>query len=340
MSFNRIINVPKRGLGPTTMAKFNGFANDNDFTVEETFKNLSLAPITGRSARTLATFGTALKDAIEYSKTHGVTGLTEKILADFGYKEALENEHTIEADTRLENLNEFLTVTKRFDDNYEPEDEDSTALGDFLSEISLLSDQDDLENQDNQVALMTLHAAKGLEFPVVFLVGMEEGLFPLSRAAEDPSELEEERRLAYVGITRAEKKLYITNAFSRMMYGRPQRNQPSRFIDEIEDKDLEFVNPMPSNSVMSVPFAINRKEQANSHVYPPKITIEEAKKATGAVGAEKKSWNVGDQVSHKAWGKGVVVKVNGTGEDMELDIAFASQGVKRLLAAFAPIKKI
>lgn len=340
MSFNRIINVPKRGLGPTTMAKFNGFANDNDFTVEETFKNLSLAPITGRPARTLATFGTALKDAIEYSKTHGVTGLTEKILADFGYKEALENEHTIEADTRLENLNEFLTVTKRFDDNYEPEDEDSTALGDFLSEISLLSDQDDLENQDNQVALMTLHAAKGLEFPVVFLVGMEEGLFPLSRAAEDPSELEEERRLAYVGITRAEKKLYITNAFSRMMYGRPQRNQPSRFIDEIEDKDLEFVNPMPSNSVMSVPFATNKKEQANSHVYLPKIKIEEAKKATGAVGAEKKSWNVGDQVSHKAWGKGVVVKVNGTGEDMELDIAFASQGVKRLLAAFAPIKKI
>ena len=112
-------------------------------------------------------------------------------------------------------MNEFLTVTKRFDDNYEPEDEDSTALGDFLSEISLLSDQDDLENQDNQVALMTLHAAKGLEFPVVFLVGMEEGLFPLSRAASDPSELEEERRLAYVGITRAEKKLYITNAFSR-----------------------------------------------------------------------------------------------------------------------------
>ena len=339
MSFNRIINVPKRGLGPTTMAKFNGFANDNDFTVEETFKNLSLAPITGRPAKTLATFGTALKDAIEYSKTHSVTGLTEKLLADFGYKEALENEHTIEADTRLENLNEFLTVTKRFDDNYEPEDEDSTALGDFLSEISLLSDQDDLENQDNLVALMTLHAAKGLEFPVVFLVGMEEGLFPLSRATGDPSELEEERRLAYVGITRAEKKLYITNAFSRTMYGRPQNNQPSRFIDEIEDKDLEFVNPVQSNSAMSIPFA-KSSERATSQVYRPKTRIETAKKASGAVGADKKSWNVGDQVSHKAWGKGVVVKVNGSGEDMELDIAFASQGVKRLLAAFAPIKKI
>ena len=236
-------------------------------------------------------------------------------------------------------MNEFLTVTKRFDDNYEPEDEDSTALGDFLSEISLLSDQDDLENQDNQVALMTLHAAKGLEFPVVFLVGMEEGLFPLSRAASDPSELEEERRLAYVGITRAEKKLYITNAFSRTMYGRPQNNQPSRFIDEIEDKDLEFVNPIQSNSSMSIPFA-KSSERATSQVYRPKTRIETAKKASGAVGANKKTWNVGDQVSHKAWGKGVVVKVNGSGEDMELDIAFASQGVKRLLAAFAPIKKI
>ena len=286
MSFNRIINVPKRGLGPTTMAKFNGFANDNDFTVEETFKNLSLAPITGRPAKTLSIFGTNLRDAIEYSKTHTVTGLTEKLLADFGYKEALENEHTIEADTRLENLNEFLTVTKRFDDNYEPEDENSTALGDFLSEISLLSDQDDLENQDNQVALMTLHAAKGLEFPVVFLVGMEEGLFPLSRAASDPSELEEERRLAYVGITRAEKKLYITNAFSRMMYGHPQNNQPSRFIDEIENKDLEFINPVQSSSSISVPFA-KSSERANSQVYRTKVKIETAKKASGAVGADK-----------------------------------------------------
>ena len=186
---------------------------------------------------------------------------------------------------------------------------------------------------------MTLHAAKGLEFPVVFLVGMEEGLFPLSRAASDPSELEEERRLAYVGITRAEKKLYITNAFSRTMYGRPQNNQPSRFIDEIEDKDLEFVNPVQSNSSMSIPFA-KSSERATSQVYRPKTRIETAKKASGAVGADKKTWNVGDQVSHKAWGKGVVVKVNGSGEDMELDIAFASQGVKRLLAAFAPIKKI
>ncbi len=340
MSLNRIINVPKRGIGPTSMAKFNSFLNENDFSVLEGLQNLALAPITGKAGKTFAEFGANLEDTIKYAKDHSVTGITEKILEDFGYSDALRSEHTIEADTRLENLDEFLTVTKRFDDNYEPEDEDSTPLGDFLSEVTLLSDQDDLEDQENQVALMTLHAAKGLEFPVVFLVGMEEGLFPLARSAQSDSELEEERRLAYVGITRAEKELYVTNAFSRMLYGRPQNNPASRFIGEIDDKDIEDISP--NNSIIDVssraftkqtiPFA-KRSERAHAQVYT-------AKKASGAVGADKKSWNVGDQVEHKAWGKGVVVKVNGTGEDMELDIAFSGKGIKRLLAAFAPIKKL
>lgn len=339
MSLNRIINVPKRGLGPTTMQKFNGFASQNDFSALEAFQNLALAPITGRAHNTLADFGSKLKDTIEYAKSHSVTGLTEKILEDFGYTEALKNEHTLEANTRLENLDEFLTVTKRFDDNYEPEDEDSTPLGDFLSEVTLLSDQDDLENQGDEVALMTLHAAKGLEFPVVFLIGMEDGIFPLSRALMDDNELEEERRLAYVGITRAEKELYLTNAVSRMMYGRPQANMPSRFLDEIDSEDLNQINPSAGSVVgtsfrkTSVPFA-RRNERAHAQVYT-------AKKASGAVGADKKAWNAGDQVEHKAWGRGVVKKVNGTGEDMELDIIFSNGiGEKRLLAAFAPIKKI
>ena len=340
MSLNRIINTPKRGIGPISMAKFNSFLNEHDFSVLEGFQNLALAPISGKVAKTFAEFGSNLEDAIKYAKDHSVTGLTEKILEDFGYSQALRNEHTIEADTRLENLDEFLTVTKRFDDNYEPEDEDSTALGDFLSEVTLLSDQDDLADQENQVALMTLHAAKGLEFPVVFLVGMEEGLFPLARSSQSEDDLEEERRLAYVGITRAERELYVTNAFSRMLYGRPQNNPPSRFLDEIEDQDIDNISP--DNNIIDVssrnftkqtiPFA-KLNERAHAQVYT-------AKKASGAVGADKKSWNVGDQVEHKAWGKGVVVKVNGTGEDMELDIAFSGMGIKRLLAAFAPIKKL
>ncbi|MBP2058436.1 DNA helicase-2/ATP-dependent DNA helicase PcrA [Lactobacillus colini] len=341
MSLNRIINVPKRGLGPTTMQKFNTFASQNEFSALEAFKNLALAPITGRAHKTLNEFGVKLADTIAYAKDHSVTGVTEKILATFGYTDALKNEHTLEANTRLENLDEFLTVTKSFDDSYEPESEDSTPLGDFLSEVTLLSDQDDLENQGDEVALMTLHAAKGLEFPVVFLIGMEDGIFPLSRALMDDNELEEERRLAYVGITRAEQELYLTNAVSRMMYGRPQVNEPSRFLDEIDDKDISQINPASGNIIAAgrglkkttVPFA-RKHERANIEVYTPK-------KPTGAVGADKKSWAAGDQVEHKAWGRGLVKKVSGTGEDMELDIIFSNRvGEKRLLAAFAPIKKI
>lgn len=341
MSLNRIINTPKRGIGPTTMSKFTSFAQENSFTMLEAFQNLDLAPITGRAHTTLKEFGTNFEDALKFSKNHSVTGLTEKILEDFGYVEALRNEHSLEAESRLENLDEFLTVTKRFDDQYEPEDENSTPLGDFLAEVTLLSDQDDLENADNQVTLMTLHAAKGLEFPVVFLIGMEEGIFPLSRALMDDNELEEERRLAYVGITRAEKELYLTNAYSRMLYGRTQNNPASRFIKEIDEDDLNNLN-RGEDTIIDVsshsykrpaPFATNR-ERAHAQVYTT------AKKPSGAVGADKKSWQVGDQVEHKAWGKGVVVKVNGSGEDMELDIAFSGKGIKRLLAAFAPIKKL
>lgn len=336
MSLNRIINVPKRGIGPTTMTRFFDFANTNDYSVETAMHRISQSPIGTQAAKKLEDFVAKLDDAISFAKDHSVTALTQKILEDFGYIADLKNKHTIEADTRLENLDEFLSVTKKLDDHYEPEDDDSSRLSDFLAEISLLSDQDDLDGDDDQVTLMTLHAAKGLEFPVVFLIGMEEGLFPLSRAMYDDNELEEERRLAYVGITRAQEKLYVTNAWSRMMYGRPQNNAASRFIDEINDDDLDIENPFAGNNISTsktkAPFA-RQDERARAQVYV-------AKKASGAVGAEKGSWSVGDQVQHKAWGPGVVVKVNGTGDDMELDIAFKTQGVKRLLAAFAPIKKV
>lgn len=339
MSFNRIINTPKRGIGNVSVEKFTTFARDNNLSLLETFNHLTMTGLTARAASKLSDFGAKLRDVIAYAKDHSVTGLTEKILQDFGYTAALKAEKTIEAETRLENLDEFLSVTKRFDDQYEPEDDESNALSDFLAEVSLLSDQDDLANNDDQVALMTLHAAKGLEFPVVFLVGMEDGLFPLSRALLEEDQLEEERRLAYVGITRAKRKLYLTNAYSRMMYGRMQNNQPSRFLDEIDTIDLEIENSVPEGAgsssfqVQTAPFA-NVDERARAQVYTPKV------KPSGAVGAEKKGWNVGDQVEHKAWGRGVVAKVNGTGDDMELDIAFPKIGIKRLLAAFAPIKRV
>ncbi|MBI0033423.1 DNA helicase PcrA [Lactobacillus sp. M0396] len=342
MSFNRIINTPKRGMGPVSVRRFLDFARENNLSILGAFDHLNMSGVTARAAAKLSDFGAKLRDAINFARDHSVTGLTEKILQDFGYTAALKAEHTIEAETRLENLDEFLSVTKRFDDEYEENDdsdETKNALSDFLAEVSLLSDQDDLANNDDQVALMTLHAAKGLEFPVVFLVGMEDGLFPLSRSLMEDDQLEEERRLAYVGITRAKRELFLTNAYSRMMYGRMQNNPPSRFLEEIDQDDLDIENSVPitfSNDnyqTQTAPFA-NSDERAHAQVYTPKI------KPAGAVGAEKKGWNVGDQVEHKSWGRGVVTKVNGKGEDMELDIAFSGKGIKRLLAAFAPIKKV
>ena len=339
MSFNRIINTPKRGIGPVSVRRFMDFARDNNLSILKAFDHISMSGVTARAGARLSDFGAKLRDAINFAKDHTVTGLTEKILQDFGYTAALKAEHTIEAETRLENLDEFLSVTKRFDDEYEENDDTENALSDFLSEVSLLSDQDDLANNDDQVALMTLHAAKGLEFPVVFLVGMEDGLFPLARALMEDDQLEEERRLAYVGITRAKRELFLTNAYSRMMYGRMQNNPPSRFLAEIDQDDLNIENSVPITltsanlQAETAPFA-NSDERARAQVYTPKV------KPAGAVGAEKKGWNVGDQVEHKSWGRGVVTKVNGKGEDMELDIAFSGKGIKRLLAAFAPIKKV
>lgn len=334
MSFNRIINVPKRGIGTASVARLTAFADQMGGGIYEAARNVELSDVSSAAARKILAFSDQLASVISFAQTNTVTDLTARVLEVFGYNKALKDEEaqgSLEAATRLENLQEFLSVTKRFDDNYE-ESEDSSRLSDFLAEVSLLSDQDDLET-DDKVTLMTLHAAKGLEFPVVFLIGMEDNLFPLGRAIkdEDPNQLEEERRLAYVGITRAREELYLTSAYSRMMYGSFQHNQKSRFIDEIKDDDLDVIysGPKPSPLDIKLPFAKSKP-----------VSMSKAQKAKGAVGAEKEGWHPGDQVEHKAWGKGVVIKVNGSGDDVELDIAFASKGKKRLLAAFAPIKKI
>ncbi|MFR0600369.1 DNA helicase PcrA [Lactobacillus equicursoris] len=334
MSFNRIINVPKRGIGTASVARLTAFADQMGGGIYEAARNVELSDVSSAAARKILAFSDQLASVISFAETNTVTDLTARVLEVFGYNKALKDEEaqgSLEAATRLENLQEFLSVTKRFDDNYE-ESEDSSRLSDFLAEVSLLSDQDDLET-DDKVTLMTLHAAKGLEFPVVFLIGMEDNLFPLGRAIkdEDPNQLEEERRLAYVGITRAREELYLTSAYSRMMYGSFQHNQKSRFIDEIKDDDLDVIysGPKPSPLDIKLPFAKSKP-----------ASMPKAQKAKGAVGAEKEGWHPGDQVEHKAWGKGVVIKVNGSGDDVELDIAFASKGKKRLLAAFAPIKKI
>lgn len=348
IDFERIVNSPKRGIGAGTQDKLRSFADYHQWSLLEAAQNVDLASgIATRARKKLKEFAAVMTKLRENRAQWDVTELTNQMLNETGYLKVLKQEKTLEAQSRLENIQEFLSVTKEFDDGYDDsEDEDSDRFVDFLTDLALVSAQDDIDEENSEVTLMTLHAAKGLEFPVVFMMGMEEGIFPLSRALLEDNELEEERRLAYVGITRAKKKLYLTNAYSRMLYGRTQSNPASRFIDEIDDSLLTFENGTAGSlSERNLPFS--RARQQNIHAratattyQSPRGTRAKAVTNTPNTGAEAKDWQAGDKVQHKKWGEGTVVKVSGTGTDAELDIAFKSQGIKRLLAAFAPITKV
>lgn len=333
MSFERIINEPKRGIGTTSVDKLRNFANLSELSLLTAAANVELASdITSRTRMKFAEFAKMIENFYQQKEFLSITDLTQEILDKTGYLKNLQSQNNLEAQARIENLQEFLTVTKNFDEKYEPEDEQRDKLTDFLADLALVSDLDKDEVGSEQVTLMTLHAAKGLEFPTVFLVGMEEGIFPLSRALMEDNQLEEERRLAYVGVTRAMKKLYLTNAYSRMLYGRTQSNQASRFIKEIPQSLIDT-----ADNGISLQAKQGQIKPLRSTYRQPKITKQVKNSTTGA---ENKTWVTGQKVSHKKWGIGTVVKINGVGEDMELDIAFPQQGIKRLLAAFAPITKV
>ncbi len=336
ISFERIVNSPKRGIGPGSIEKLRSFASLHEWPLLEAAQNVDLANIGGKAGQQLGAFGEMIQEVTQMIPYLTVTELTKEVLDRSGYLEDLKIQNTLEAQARIENLEEFLTVTQEFDKQFEQQNEEDAdapeeKLTVFLNDLALVSDIDNLEEDASQVTLMTLHAAKGLEFPVVFLIGLEEGVFPLSRALMEESELEEERRLAYVGITRAEEALYLTNAFSRTLYGRTQYNRPSRFVEEIDQEllEIEGMRPTPKKTPVFAKKTAYRYKQPETAVVPSK----------SATGGENNSWKPGDKVKHKKWGLGTVVRVSGTSKDLELDVAFPSQGVKRLLAAFAPIEK-
>jgi DNA helicase-2/ATP-dependent DNA helicase PcrA len=271
-----------------------------------------------------------------------VTELTEEILKRTGYKDELRREGTIEARSRLENIDEFITVTMEF----ERTNEDKSLVA-FLTDLALVADIDKLdeseEDKGNSVVLMTLHSAKGLEFPVVFLIGMEEGIFPHSRALFEEVEMEEERRLAYVGITRAEQQLFLTRAMMRTLYGQTKMNPPSRFIDEIPEHLLQ-----PEGTVQERLAARNSSRMGmDSGRAGAADRVVSFRRETPRVepqsvkGADlSESWSTGDKVKHGKWGTGTIVTTKGSGQDLELTIAFPNPvGVKKLLAKFAPIEK-
>ena len=357
ISFERIINEPKRGIGPGTVDKIRDFAQMQESSLLDASANIMLSGIKGKAAQAIWDFANLILDLRERLDQLTITELVEEVLDKTGYMTALTNQGNLESQARIENIQEFLSVTKNFDENGETVDDESgvETLSRFLNDLALIADTDDGAQETSEVTLMTLHAAKGLEFPVVFLIGMEENVFPLSRAAEDPDELEEERRLAYVGITRAEKVLFLTNANSRLLFGRTSYNRPTRFINEISSDLLSYQGlARPANTSfkasysngggttfgkgMSLSQALQeRKRQAS----PSALTSSSLPFGNSNRAAVKESvaWSIGDIAIHKKWGEGTVLEVSGSGSTQELKINFPEVGLKKLLASVAPIEK-
>ena len=324
ISFERIVNEPKRGVGPKALETLRDFAAQQNVSLLEASRDVTLSSLKGKAASELFNLAHTLLNLADDVDQFTITELVEKVLDKTTYKKALEVQTTsLEAQNRLENIEEFLTVTKSFDDK-ESENavEGETGLDKlsrFLNDLSLVADTDSYD-ETSQVTLMTLHAAKGLEFPVVFLVGMEEGVFPLSRQAEDEDELEEERRLAYVGITRAEEVLYVTNASSRMLFGRSSYNQPSRFLREIDDDLLTYTGQArKANTSFNATYkssSTSSRSQFGSGVSLAdaikgrKSAVSSVGSVSARQGATDKTvgdWSIGDTAHHKKWGDGTVL---------------------------------
>src|SRR5690625_5275148 len=330
LSVERIVNEPKRGIGKTSIDRLRTYAADHDISFYQAIKEVDFTGVTKRAAIALSEFDTLLRGFIKQQEFLSATDMVDLVLKKTGYEDMLRSEQSLESQSRLENLEEFMTVTQDF----EATSEDDQSLVSFLTDLALIADIDSVDEEDpdhtEKITLMTLHAAKGLEFPVVFLICLEENVFPHSRSMMEESEMEEERRLAYVGITRAEQELYLTHAKMRTLYGRTNMNPVSRFIAEIPQDLIEGLESEEERIFGSIGKPRGRQT-------PPKRRAQRMKKTTGA---ESESWSPGSKAVHKVWGVGTVVNVQNEGDAMELDIAFpAPTGIKRVLAKFAPITK-
>jgi DNA helicase-2/ATP-dependent DNA helicase PcrA len=309
VSLRRIINTPRRGIGDQTVAALQRFADAEQISlsqaIERAEENTDIGPRPRSAASGLGATLRGLREMVE--RGADPSDVLEAVLDRSGYVAELESERSIEALGRVENLKELVGVAREFSAG-----EDAGGLREFLEGVSLVSDADELTGEEGAVTMMTLHIAKGLEFPVVFIVGLEDGVFPHMRSMTDPTELEEERRLAYVGITRAKERLYLTHAWSRSLYGGSNYNPPSRFLHEIPEELVRLVDSEDGEKLAEM-------------VQPRRETL--------ALG-------VGDQVFHERWGRGTVVAVSGRGQNAEASVNFDDEGTKRLLLAYAPLQKI
>ena len=324
LSLLRIINVPKRSIGATTVAKLQDYAREKGTSLFMTLTQLHLIDsIKGKTKEKLEEFGILIFTLVSEMEDKTVLDILESILDRTGYLAQLEESTDPQDQARAENIGELLSVAKDFQDT-----NPSGTVEDFLEQVALVNDVDSFEQEEAKVTLMTLHAAKGLEFPIVFLCGLEEGLFPHSRTLMNPEEIEEERRLAYVGITRAEKELYISNATTRTVFGRTSSYLPSRFIDEIPE---ELVDGLRAKR--KVPDDIKRHVPQHMSVTSRPVTKPIVRNEVIA------DWKVGDTAIHSKWGNGKVIDVTGEGAGMKLTIEFPTQGVRVVMAKFAPVKK-
>ena len=324
LSLLRIINVPKRSIGATTVSKLQDYARENGTSLFMTLTQLHLVDtIKGKTKEKLEEFGILIFTLVAEMDDKSVLDILEAILDRTGYLAQLEESTDPQDQARAENIGELLSVAKDFQDT-----NPTGTVEDFLEQVALVNDVDSFEQEESKVTLMTLHAAKGLEFPIVFLGGLEEGLFPHSRTLMNPEEIEEERRLAYVGITRAEKELYISNATTRTVFGRTSSYLPSRFIDEIP---AELVDSLRAKR--RIPDAIKPTVPRHMSVASRPVTKPIIRNEVIA------DWKVGDTAIHSKWGNGKVVNVSGEGAGMKLTIEFPTQGVRVVMAKFAPVKK-
>jgi len=360
VSVKRVLNIPKRGVGDTSVAKLDALASSERISFTDAMRRAREAGVSGLAARGIEAFVQLLDDLSIMAGDAGENGASpadvlQNALELSGYFAELEAESSVESNGRLENLGELIGSAREF-----------TRIDEFLEQVSLVADTDDLD-EDNHVVLMTLHSAKGLEFPNVFLVGVEEGVFPHTRALTDPDELEEERRLAYVGITRAQQRLHISHAWSRSLFGSTQYNPPSRFIDEIPFDLIESKGngtagrssygrqsyrerDRTSGGGGSEPgyrkrSALSSYDPDDDDAQAHRERVVEAALRAGRQqpqpsGAEGLGLRVGDDVSHPTFGEGVIVEVRGEGDRAEASIRFREVGTKHLSLAWAPLTKL
>ena len=359
VSLQRIINVPKRGIGSVTLSSLQEAAAQRDSSILDIISDLEdYGVLSGRTAGRVKEFGELISDLKAEKGSRTLTDFISDLLQKTGYLNALEKENSIDSEGRMENIQEFVSAAREFENN-NPEG----SLTDFLENIALVSDIDRMEEDPGEgkssVSMMTLHSAKGLEFPVVFLVGLEEGLFPHSRSMDSEEELEEERRLCYVGITRAKDRLYLTHTVQRTLYGTPNLNMPSRFLKEIPEELTEKVGMEAGESIYGgraagVPFHSSRARHSarsgsvGGSGLPGSGTSSSARLdgtpvSRGAASSGKGEtgrFQPGDKVFHTKFGNGTVVAAEGNGSNLTIKVAFIQGGIRSFAAELAPLKRV